>query len=348
MKVQRILLFILMALSPAPGTAEPVTQDFLEQPGMVWVSADLPIAVKSGKLIAMVPWVRFTDGALESGFMVGRPFYYDAKCEELFTCPKVTANGVYEAGTYSLPDSGRLQSDAEPVNLWQFDRYPAYVAASAFLTGGVAQLTREGDTLVQSRSEGARVYHAIPVSEANDALTMISSLEVSVLQTYECTSRALYDLRRKSVSEYSDEDMAMLAFLRVMRKVQELDVASRVMLPDAITFGETPPSPELRAKARTLENTLFLLRYSVFWPANEMAKANGSSVRPYASIDPKTRQNLDQMQSQVLTSDQNPDAIKNQITKYEPDFELAATFAARYIRATKVDRATYQDTICDR
>ena len=235
--LKRLLCSTLLLAQPA--LAEDLSQDFLEQPGKVWVSADLPFAAKEGIIVPLISYVRFEDGGMETGFFTGNAFTItDAKCEDSFACPTVTDRGVYRKGPYTISDNG-VTSTAEPLGIWNFDRpdMVAAVAASDVLLGDTAILRREGDTLVQYRAGGERTYHAVPADEMKDALYLAYSAEVSLNENYECTSRAVHAL--KSAEPATIREEALLALIRVGRFLGELTIESEIL--DPLAYSPNPP-----------------------------------------------------------------------------------------------------------
>lgn len=340
----RYLLPVALALTTSPLLADEVTTEFLEQPGVVWVSADLPIAVEAGLIIPLIPYARFADGEVETGFLARNAAIFSTACDDLMTCDTITQQGADRRGGYTLSD-GVVSSMADPLGEWVFDRADPEtrfaIATSAFLPSGQTLLSRDGAHLIQSRAEGPRTYHAVSEAEIWDAFNIPFALNVAVSQSYECTTDALDRFRTRSVENETPEDAAFAAFLRVTRWLAGLDMETRLLRTHRldVTPEDLPPAEAERLEQMKLTSAAGNLALSTL--ARDIATTG--------AITEETRLSIQDYLEVFTGQAHDPDALAADFAKHAADLEAAASIMAAFMTSTEdavIDR--YKRVICDR
>lgn len=339
-------LAILAALLAQPALAEELTQDFLEQPGKVWVSADVPFAAKEGFIIPLISFARFEGGVMETGFFTGNAItIFDATCALNISCETVTDRAVYRRGPYEIRDDG-ITSSAGLLGQWVFDRRDvvAHVAASDVLLGDTALLRREGDTLVQYRAGGERTYHAVPADEMKDALYLAYSAEVSLTVNYGCTSRAVHALKSEEPATVREE--ALLALIRVGRFLGELTMESDKLDPLAYSPNPRELSEEDQNRKNQIWRVTAAARKALNFYMDDLT-AGGPSPNHPDTIAAETVEEVRDFHEKIANSAPDPDALFEAMAALDADLRLAAYAAAR-IRpkdGQSYDEA-YQNEVC--
>ena len=340
-----IRLALLGAAIALPVQAEEVTRAFLEQPGKVWVSADLPIAVEAGLIVPIIPYARFDAGRIETGFLSPLVWIYDADCPDQQSCDTVTAMGVYRTGAYTL-DGGTLTTGAEPLDQWIFDRPdPDIVRAiskSGFLSGDNAILTRDGDRLIQSRAEGTRSYDALTPDEMWDGTNLARAFEASITLTYACTAQALHDFRQVAPDDYSAEDAEFAAFLRFARWQAALRREEEILLaPRSEPSGDflTPDEVDRQAQIRA---TLFLGGYGASTYTRHLMEGG------MGEIPDEARDEVVEFLNLIKSRSPDPAALQADFETHAADIELASRMMARFRIAQQAGADGYQQVVCDR
>jgi len=280
--------FVFSCLLATSAVAEPVTVEFLEQPGIVWVAATPPESVQMGLIVSMVPYLKFEAGRFESGLMTGSALIYSSDCDDLFTCSERTSIGVTLEGPYELTDVGvRALEPTSPG--WMFEREESnrMALSEGGMYGGIAVLERDGPFLVQTRITGQRTYVPLPQDLQRAAIDLPYYFNISIVANYACVMEPVTQMAITSSDNWTPEQHQLQALAVYVRRFVALHTESEI-LSGIVGFD---PEHERHDELRALElrRATFTLVGSSITDENLNEQGDGLSDLALAEIEETLR-----------------------------------------------------------
>jgi len=313
--------------------AQDLSQEFLEQEGMVWVATDFPEFSKEYRMDFLIPYLTFTDGQLESGFLAGYPSIYQNACDDLYTCPTRTTRGHVMTGPYSVGPTSIEALHGTTVSDWRFgegDRHDLTLDTNGMHRGYV-EMERRGDWMFQETVAGPRDYVLLPETLIHAPFHLAEFADQPVELAYQCSLEHIFTLSTTPADARTERQNQLQSLLNVL--AVQVPADQRITVLDGIRNNATLTA-EQRQELDELESvdsitiSLDRLMASLFKQSED-----STSGLPELIDGPISQQAIDQentiMKFTVIRSAPNPSAAQALFDELMPDMISAAPLAAQ-------------------